>query len=155
MRPHLECGVVVLRNSRAVFVLMTDSTENAIGWLRSVGSIKLQVSFAKEPCKRNNILQKRPIILRSLRIEATPYTPEIHQIKRFNLLGANSNSQFEFVPRDTQESELPDLVDFESVVFSVKALKYVNQHKHFVCAFVYIHMHMHNICHFAKAKCYT
>jgi len=28
-----------------------------------VGSIKLQVSFAKEPYKRNDILQKRPIIL--------------------------------------------------------------------------------------------
>jgi len=30
-----------------------------------VGSLKLQVSFAKEPYKRDNILQKRPIILRS------------------------------------------------------------------------------------------
>jgi len=31
-------------------------------WLWSVGSIKLQVSFAKEPWKRDSILQKRPII---------------------------------------------------------------------------------------------
>jgi len=31
-------------------------------WLRWVGSIKLQVSFAKEPYKRDNILQKRPIV---------------------------------------------------------------------------------------------
>jgi len=30
-----------------------------------VGSLKLQVSFAKEPYKRDDILQKRPIILRS------------------------------------------------------------------------------------------
>jgi len=30
--------------------------------LRLVGSIKLQVSFAKEPYKRDYILQKRPII---------------------------------------------------------------------------------------------
>jgi len=37
--------------------------ENA---LRLVVSSKLQVSFAKEPCKRNDMLQKRPIILRSL-----------------------------------------------------------------------------------------
>jgi len=33
-----------------------------MGWLELVGSIKLQVSFAKEPCKRDYILQKRPII---------------------------------------------------------------------------------------------
>jgi len=31
------------------------------------------ISFAKEPYKRDDILQKRPIILRSLLIEATPY----------------------------------------------------------------------------------
>ena len=32
-------------------------------WLMLVGSIKIQVSFAKEPYKRDDILQKRPIIL--------------------------------------------------------------------------------------------
>jgi len=44
-----------------------------MGWLRLVGSLKLQVSFAKEPCKRDYILQKRPLILRSLVIVSTPY----------------------------------------------------------------------------------
>jgi len=44
-----------------------------MGWLRLVGSLKWQVSFAKEPYKRDDILQKRPIILRSLLIVATPY----------------------------------------------------------------------------------
>jgi len=44
-----------------------------MGWLRLVGSLKLYVSFAKEPYKRDNILQKRPPILRSLPIVATPY----------------------------------------------------------------------------------
>jgi len=34
-------------------------------WFSKVGSLKLQVSFAKEPCKRDDILWKRPIILRS------------------------------------------------------------------------------------------
>jgi len=43
-----------------------------MGWLRLVGSLKSQVSFAKEPYKRDHILQKRPIIL-SLLIVATPY----------------------------------------------------------------------------------
>ena len=42
-------------------------------WLRLLGSFKLLVSFAKEPYKRDDILQKRRIILRSLRIVATPY----------------------------------------------------------------------------------
>jgi len=44
-----------------------------MGWLRLVGSLKLYVSFAKEPYKRDYILQKRVIILRSLLIVATPY----------------------------------------------------------------------------------
>jgi len=42
-------------------------------WLRLVGSLKLQISFVKEPCKRDYILYKRPTILRSLLILATPY----------------------------------------------------------------------------------
>ena len=52
----------------------THLAERAMGWLRLVGSLKLQVSFAKETYKRDDILQKRPIILtwRSLLIVATP-----------------------------------------------------------------------------------
>jgi len=34
------------------------------GWLQVVGSSKLQVSFAKEPYKRDYILQKKPEILK-------------------------------------------------------------------------------------------
>jgi len=44
-----------------------------MGWLRLVGTLKLQVYFAKESYKRNDILQKRPIIFRSLLSVATPY----------------------------------------------------------------------------------
>ena len=43
-----------------------------MGWLRLLVSLKLQVSFAKESHKRDDILQKRLIILRSLLIVATP-----------------------------------------------------------------------------------
>jgi len=53
-------------------------TQLAMGWLRIAGSLKLQVSFAKEPYKRDDIPQKRPIILRGLLIVATPYT-QIHR----------------------------------------------------------------------------
>ena len=42
-------------------------------WLRLVGSLKTQVSFAKEPYKRDYILQMRPIFLKSPLIIATPY----------------------------------------------------------------------------------
>ena len=43
-----------------------------MGWLWLVGLIKLQVSFAKELYKRDNILQKRPMILLILLAVATP-----------------------------------------------------------------------------------
>ena len=48
-------------------------SSHVMGWLQLVGPLKLQVSFAKEPYKRDYILQKRPIISRSLLIVATPY----------------------------------------------------------------------------------
>ena len=44
-----------------------------MGWLRLVGSLKLQVSFAEYSLFYRALLQERPIILRSLLIEATPY----------------------------------------------------------------------------------
>jgi len=38
-----------------------------------VGSLKTEVSFAKEPYKRDDILRRRPIFLWSLLIIAIPY----------------------------------------------------------------------------------
>jgi len=52
---------------------------------RLVGSLKSQVSFVKETYKRDDILQKRPIILRSLLFVATPYLVGIIRI----VLGRN------------------------------------------------------------------
>jgi len=46
---------------------------HGMGWLRLVGSLKLQVSFAEYRLFYWALLQKRPIILRSLLIVATPY----------------------------------------------------------------------------------
>jgi len=43
-----------------------------MGWLQLVVSIQLYVSFAKEPYKRDDILQKRPIISSILLTVATP-----------------------------------------------------------------------------------
>jgi len=44
-----------------------------MGWLRLVGSFKFQVSFAEYRVFYRSFLQKRPIILRSLLVVATPY----------------------------------------------------------------------------------
>jgi hypothetical protein len=52
----------------------------SMGWLWLVGSTKLYVSFAKEPYKRDDILQKRPIILSILLTVATPYVCAMHSI---------------------------------------------------------------------------
>ena len=43
-----------------------------MGWLQLVGSLKLPVSFAEYSLFYRALLQKRPIILRSLLLEATP-----------------------------------------------------------------------------------
>ena len=44
-----------------------------MGWLRLVGSLKLLVSFAEYSLYYRALLQKRPLILRSLLIVAIPY----------------------------------------------------------------------------------
>jgi len=77
--------VEYLRIQRLVFfslfpALITSPSVLAVGWLWLVGSIKLQVSFAKETYKRNYTLQKRPIILSILLTAATPYQSLPHII---------------------------------------------------------------------------
>ena len=57
---------------RNVYIPYTASLNSKMGLLRYVGFLKLYVSLAKEPYKIDNILQKRPIIVRSLMIVATP-----------------------------------------------------------------------------------
>jgi len=49
-----------------------NDAQTCMGWLRLVGSLQWQASFAKEPYKRDYILQKRPVNLRSILIVATP-----------------------------------------------------------------------------------
>jgi len=44
-----------------------------VWWLRLVGSLKLEVSFAKYRLFYRALLQKRPVVLRSLLIVGTPY----------------------------------------------------------------------------------
>jgi len=49
-----------------------------MGWLRLVGSLKFKVSFAEYSLFHRALLQKRPIIVRSLLILATPYNTLWH-----------------------------------------------------------------------------
>ena len=58
----------------------------AMWWLRLVGSLKLYVSFAEYAFFYRALLQKRPIILRSLVIIATPYLTPMHQSRDLLLL---------------------------------------------------------------------
>jgi len=44
----------------------------SMGWLRLVGSLKLYVSFVEYSLFYRALLQKRPIILKSLLMVATP-----------------------------------------------------------------------------------
>ena len=51
-----------------------------IGWLRLVGSLKLWVSFAENCLFYRALLQKRPLILRSLLVIATLYNRHTQHI---------------------------------------------------------------------------
>jgi len=62
----LKCSSLTLLNECGWGLVL------AMRWLRLVGSLKTQVSFAKEPYNRDYILQKRPVFSRSLLIIATP-----------------------------------------------------------------------------------
>ena len=91
-----------------------------MGWLRLVGSLKLQVSFGKEPYKRDYILQTRHIILRSLQVVATPYTL--------------SSDDFGENVREIFESELyTEITCIESLYY--RTFQYVC-----ICIFIYIYV---------------
>ena len=75
------CGITTT-HTRTHVVYLRGETNNThkntrtwriMGWLRLVGSLKSYGSFAKEPYERDNILKTRLVILRSLRMVATPY----------------------------------------------------------------------------------
>jgi hypothetical protein len=67
---------VRLINSRAgdncICSAQGETPPKNMGWLRSVGSIKLKVSFAEYRLFNRALLQKRPTILSILLTEATP-----------------------------------------------------------------------------------
>jgi len=78
-----------------------------MGWLHLVGSIKLQVCFAKEPYKRDDILQKRPIIESILLTVATPY------MVLFRITGPISLPYIYLRQRGAREEQMGVCVDGE------------------------------------------
>ena len=77
---------------------MSSTACHHMGWLRLVGSLKLLVFFAKEPYKRDNILQKRPIILRSLLIVATPYIYSHYVLQNIRIFSPYTSCIHMFTP---------------------------------------------------------
>jgi len=73
---HTHIYIYVSRGGRVGYVM---------GWLRSVGSIKLYVSFAEYFLFYRALLQKRPIILSILLTEATHRAARRHLQYAFNL----------------------------------------------------------------------
>jgi len=71
--PRGTSWINLLHKRHGSIYYIQDMNLFTMGWLRLVGSFKCHVSFAKEPDKRDYILQKRHVILRSLLIVATPY----------------------------------------------------------------------------------
>jgi len=86
-----ECSILVYpkwRNTlfNRMLQVKKSSIQSCMGWLRLVGSLKLQVSFAEYSLFYRAVLQKRPIILRSLQVVATPYhQPRDHYVLFRNL----------------------------------------------------------------------
>jgi len=82
---YLSCRVSLLRVLAPACLWCPLLPVSAMGWLQLVGSIQLYVSFAKEPYKRHNILQKRTIVLSILLTVATPYLSGLVPLLRFVL----------------------------------------------------------------------
>ena len=74
---HYPCLCVTHKSASTCTELecATIMANGRMRWLRLVGSLKSQVSFAEYRLCYRALLQKRPIILRSLLIVATPYRP--------------------------------------------------------------------------------
>jgi len=70
-----EVGSLHIKCSCCTFSRITIAI--TVGWLRLIGSLQLWVSFVAYCLFYRALLQKRPLILRSLLIVATPYSDAI------------------------------------------------------------------------------
>ena len=70
---YIHINIKRIRYTSIQYTIHDISTPYSVRWLHVVGSIKLQVSFAEYRLFYRAFLQKRPVILSSLLIVATPY----------------------------------------------------------------------------------
>jgi len=75
-----------------------------MGWLRSVGSIKLHVSFAEYGLLYRSLLQKKHIILSILLTKATPYPMTVSTENAALLKSAKSSDLDSSVSRGTNSN---------------------------------------------------
>ena len=75
--PSLSLSLLLFLLLHAPLVFLLFSRSLRYGWLRLVGSLQIWVSFAKEPCKRDYVLQKRSVFFRRLLTIAPPH-PFLH-----------------------------------------------------------------------------
>ena len=137
--------IYIYIHMRMIYILFV-----TMGWLPLVGSLKLYVSFTKESYETGDILQKRPIILRSLLIVATPYHTHIHTRRSdlFDfLITVIGVLEVFLLPRYNLELGLGSLRQFRSYVYIwlyiyiytyVCIHKYINIWRH---VYIYI-LHM-------------
>jgi len=71
---RMGCIHIFIHTYQHICVYVNMCVRVCMGWLRLVGSLKLQVSFAEHRLFYRALLQKRPILLRSLLIVATKYS---------------------------------------------------------------------------------
>jgi len=131
-----------------------------MGWLRLVGSLKQQVSFAKEPYKRDYILQKKPIIWRNLLMVATAYSamhsrwPLCNNIVRCEWVCHFENTFIRVFREEGKEAETSGQIaifgDFN--LMHSAGTSYICNHIKlnfatctYICVYVYICIHIH-IC---------
>jgi len=98
-----------------------------MGWLRLLGSFKLSFFFAKDPYKRDYILQKRPMILQSLLIEPYHYHVWITEYLEY----AHQNSFF--------------INAYRYIYASVHICIYVSIYMDEIHTYTYMYINMHVI----------
>ena len=128
----------------------TSTQWKRMGWLRLVGSLKLYVSLKNIGLFCRALLQKRPMILRSLLIVATPY------LWKADPLPLHTHTHTRTPPHSHTHTHTPSLTHF-SLPFSL--LSHVREtwkrkserNSHCLCTHTHTHAHplTHTLTHFS------
>ena len=162
---HTIMYVVCKHIHTNIHTTLIDITHMYMGWLWLVGSIKLNVSFAKEPNKRDNILQKRPRMLYHIYATCIPhiyhiyttYIPHVYHI--YTTYTSHIYITYICIQDDTM---IKNKQNRSMTLFMSKfllAAKMVLTHTHpQACTHTHIHTHTHthtHTCARIHARMYT